>query len=73
MTVAELAGRLAPIARTAIEDDDPIVVQVGIVLAAVMGCIDGGEPFDRDVLAALAAVAVRLCRYRENRPLQPPH
>jgi hypothetical protein len=66
ITLADLAVRLAPVANDALDSDDPDVLRVGIVLAAVMGCLEA-EPFDAVALRALSIPAGLLCEHRIGR------
>jgi len=64
MTLHELATALAPIAAEALDEQtDPDVKKASVVLAALMGAIDGGEP-DREVLAVMAINSGLICDHR---------
>jgi len=67
MTRNKLAAALRPITRAALDtNDDPDVQMVSVILAAVMGCIDGGET-DRQALIPLAETAGRICEHRTGK------
>ena len=44
----------------------PTFLKVSVVLAAIMGCIDG-EEIDRDALAPLTITAGFICEHRSGR------
>lgn len=65
MTLPELAAALEPITNEALASHDPDVVKASIVLAALMGAIDGG--IDTEAFTALWVMAKLVCDHRSGR------
>lgn len=65
LALADLFVVLEPLAQSACDSDDPLVLQAGVVLAALAGCLL--EPMadeDRYSLQYLAGVAGTICQHR---------
>jgi hypothetical protein len=66
LTLTDLAAALAPITDAALTSDDPDVMKLSTVLAAIMGAIAGGGTPDRQVINALAVNAGLICDHRSG-------
>jgi hypothetical protein len=66
MTRRELARVLEPITNDALESTEADVMKVSVILAAIMGAIDGDD-VDHEALDALAIPAGMICEHRAGK------
>jgi hypothetical protein len=69
VTRAELARALEPVTMSALASSDATVKGIAVILAAIMGCIDGDDMTDEDdrSLRVLIIDAGQICEHRLGR------